>query len=121
MWDVLEAAVGIPMLALLIMTGMQSLVSTNTVWEQLTNVGWDMCILGVGVTGGLFVHPGMVSLYGATGALLTAIVVLLVNLGFGIFILHMKRKTTISRTVGTVCVLAGGLAVGLPSGLTFVR
>jgi hypothetical protein len=58
----------------------------------MTDVAWDLCILGIGVTGGIFSAPEMVKGWGPEGSLLAAVIVIAVNLVAGIGI-QVLRKT----------------------------
>jgi hypothetical protein len=89
-------------------------------WDRMMNVGWELCILGVGVTGGIFSHPAMGKIYG-TFALYVAIAVIFLDLMLGVGVLKTKQGKIPPKHAGIGCVIMGVLAVAVPSGLTFVR
>ncbi len=47
-------SVVIPFLFVIVMSGVEYLAKPRLLWDLMTDVGWDMCILGIGVTGGIF-------------------------------------------------------------------
>ena len=120
MWSIIVPSVGVPLLFVLVMASVESLAKPTTFWNKMTDVGWDLCILGIGVTGGIFSNPIMEQRFGGSTSLITAIVVIAVDLGFGTGILHLKkRRDPADRITGSACIFLGCLAVGLPAGLTF--
>jgi hypothetical protein len=122
MWSVILPTVGLPLVFTLVMTGIEGLARPAPFWEKMTDVGWDLCILGVGVTGGIFSNPAMAVAYGSVGALWTSIIVIGVNLGLSVSILYTKRGINpVTRKIGSICLGLGAMAVALPSGLTFWR
>jgi hypothetical protein len=52
-------SVVIPFLFVIVMSGVEYLAKPRLLWELMTDVAWDLCILGIGVTGGLFSAPEM--------------------------------------------------------------
>jgi hypothetical protein len=52
-------SVVIPFLFVLVMSGVEYLARPRLLWDLMTDVGWDMCILGIGVTGGIVSAPEM--------------------------------------------------------------
>ncbi len=87
----------------------------------MTDVGWDLCILGIGVTGGIFATPEMERGWGPEGSLLAAVIVIAVNLLAGIGIQVLRRNLGAGRLLGNSCLLLGVFAVSLPSVITFWR
>ena len=111
----------IPFLFVIVMSGVESLATPRWLWERMTDVGWDLCILGIGVTGGIFATPEMEKGWGPEGSLLAAVIVIAVNLLAGICIQILRRDLGTGRLVGTSCIGLGIFAVALPSALTFWR
>ena len=114
-------SVVIPFLFVLVMSGVEYLAKPRLLWDLMTDVGWDMCILGIGVTGGIFSAPEMEKGWGPEGSLLAAVIVIAVNLVAGIGIQILKRDLGTGRVVGTLGIVLGIFAVALPSALSFWR
>jgi hypothetical protein len=114
-------SVVIPFLFVLVMSGAEYLAKPRLLWDLMTDVGWDMCILGIGVTGGIFSAPEMEKGWGPEGSLLAAVIVIAVNLVAGIGIQILKRDLGTGRVVGTLGIVLGIFAVALPSALSFWR
>jgi hypothetical protein len=114
-------SVVIPFLFVIVMSGVEYLAKPRLLWDLMTDVGWDMCILGIGVTGGIFSAPEMEKHWGPESSLLAAVIVIAVNLVAGIGIQILKRDLGTSRVVGTVGIVLGIFAVALPSALSFWR
>jgi hypothetical protein len=113
--DVLLASLVIPIIAALIMAGLESLVE-NVGWRRrLVQTGWDLCVLAVGVIAGIFGAPARVARLGAEAVNLS-IVAVLVAVGAAIVIMHI-RKTPPEKTTGLrglLALLCGGMALALP-------
>jgi hypothetical protein len=114
-------SVVIPFLFVIVMSGVEYLAKSRPLWELMTDVAWDLCILGIWVTGGLFSAPEIEKGWGPEGSLLTAVVVIAVNLVAGICIQVLRRNLAAGRLVGNSCMVLGIFAVALPSILTFWR
>ena len=114
-------SVVIPFLFVIVMSGVEYLAKPRLLWDLMTDVGWDMCILGIGVTGGIFSAPEMEKGWGPEGSLLAAVIVIAVNLVAGIGIQILKRDLGTGRVVGTFGIVLGIFAVALPSALSFWR
>ena len=114
-------SVVIPFLFVIVMSGVEYLAKARLLWDLMTDVGWDMCILGIGVTGGIFSAPEMEKGWGPEGSLLAAVIVIAVNLVAGIGIQILKRDLGTGRVVGTFGIVLGIFAVALPSALSFWR
>ena len=122
MWSIIVPSVIAPILAAFVMTGMESLARPVPFWEKAADVGWDLCILGVGITGGIFTNPAVETTFGVTSAPVAAVIVILLDLGLAVAVLHIRKgRANISRLVGSSCFALGSLAVGLPASLTFMR
>jgi hypothetical protein len=114
-------SVVIPFLFVIAMSRVEYLAKPRLLWDLMTDVGWDMCILGIGVTGGIFSAPEMEKGWGPEGSLLAAVIVIAVNLVAGIGIQILKRDLGTRRVVGTLGIVLGIFAVALPSALSFWR
>ena len=117
----IDGSVVVPFLFVLAMSGVEYLAKPRLLWDLMTDVGWDMCILGIGVSGGIFSAPETEKGWGPEGSLLAAVVVIAVNLVAGISIQILKRNLEAGRLVANSCMTLGLFAVALPSVLTFWR
>jgi len=114
-------SVVIPFLFVIVMSGVEYLAKPRPLWDLMTDVGWDRCILGIGVTGGIFSAPEMEKGWGPEGSLLAAVIVIAVNLVAGISIQILKRNLEAGRLAANSCMTLGLFAVALPSVLTLWR
>lgn len=114
-------AIIIPVLALVVMTVVEGLVSPRPFWDKVGDAGWDLCILGVGLTGGIVVNPAVQSAYGPILPGQMAIVIALVDMLFGFVVLGVRRNNQPTRGVGLFAAFLGVLAVALPAAFTFWR
>jgi len=62
------AAAALPLLFLVIMTFAEWLVDPKPFWEVAVQTGWDMSILGLGLTAGLFTDRDFVAHMGGSMA-----------------------------------------------------
>ena len=114
-------SVVIPFLFVIVMSGVEYLAKPRLLWELMTDVAWDLCILRIWVTGGLFSAPEMEKGWGPEGSVLAAVIVIAVNLVAGICIQVLRRNLEPGRLVGNSCTVLGIFAIALPSILTFWR
>ena len=121
MGRLVAGSVLIPFLFVIVMSGVEYLAKPRLLWELMTDVGGDLYIPGIGVTGGIFATPEMEKGWGSEGSLLAAVIVIAVNLLGGIGIQVLKRNLGTGRLVGTSCIVLGIFAVALPSALSFWR
>lgn len=111
----------VPFLFVIVMSGVEYLATPKRLWELMTDVGWDLRILGLAVTGGIFATPEMERGWGLEGSLLAAVMVIAVNLLAGMGIQVLRRNLGTGRFVGSSCLLVGVFTVSLPSVLTYWR
>ena len=121
MWRILLPSVVVPLIAVIVMTIMEAAARPAPLWEKMCDIGWDLCILGVGVTGGIFAHSEMKAIY-KDDVLLWAVIAILINIGLASVILLLRRHySPAGPWIGRASVFLGIIAVGLPSGMTFWR
>ena len=111
----------IPFLFVLVMSGLEYLAKKRPLWELMSDVAWDLCILGIGVTGGIFSTPEMEKGWGPEGSLRAAVIVIAVDLGAGVGVQVLRRDFGTGRLAGSYSIALGIFAVALPSALTFWR
>lgn len=112
-------AIVIPVLALVVMTVVEGLAKPRPFWEKACDAGWDLCIFGVGLTGGIVVNPSVQQVYGPVVPGQVAIVLAFVNILLGCTVLIVRRRRQPTRGVGLFCAGLGIFAVALPSAFTF--
>lgn len=111
--DLLGTTFGLPVFAILVMTGVESLIDTIGWKQRIVRLGWDLSVLGVGVVAGVFAIP---QLGGQKDAPLLGAVSLLFSIGAGVAIMHLK-KVPPERITGLRAFLAFGCglaALALP-------
>lgn len=77
---------------------------------RLGRTGWDLCVLAVGSTGGVFTLPGVLDGWGPEMAVSYGILALLIAVGCGLIIIHL-RKTKPEELQGWQAIMAVGLGM----------
>ena len=112
-FTVIGAAV-LPLIFLVVLTLAEWLVEAKPFWNVAVQIGWDMCILGVGLAAGLFADPSFITKMGAQASVLATSLVLAIDLVFALVILGLKKYQKFSKTPGSLAVALGVLAVAIP-------
>jgi hypothetical protein len=60
----LVGSVAVPFLFLIGLGLTKALVENRSSWEAVRDLAWDMCVLGIGITGGLFSDREFARYYG---------------------------------------------------------
>lgn len=106
----------IPIFATFVMEVAESLVESLGWRIRLGRTGWDLCVLAVGSTGGIFTLPGVIAQWGTDWSVSLGVLVLLVAVVCGLFVIHL-RKTKPAEVKGWQAILAvslGMTALALP-------
>lgn len=88
--DLLGTSFVLPVFAVLVMTGVESLVGSLGWRHRIARLGWDLSVLAVGIVAGIFALPEMVR-KGASDAALLGSVSLLFSVGNGVAIMHLRK------------------------------
>lgn len=115
------AAAVLPLIFLGVLTLAKWVVEEKPFWERAVDVGWDMCILGVGLAAGLFSDKEYIDYVGGQMAVFATSSVLGVDLIFAFLILLMIKHKRFTARFGTLGVMLGVLAVAVPCGLLMWR
>lgn len=119
---VVIAAAVLPLIFLGVLTlAKWVVVEEKLFWERAVDVGWDMCILGVGLAAGLFSDKEYIDYVGGQKAVFATSGVLGVDLIFAFLILVMMKHKRFTAPFGTAAVMLGVLAVAVPCGLLIWR
>jgi hypothetical protein len=111
--DLLGTTFALPVFAIFVMAGVESLVDTIGWRQRIVRLGWDLSVLGVGLVAGVFALP---RLGGNKEAPLLGAISLLFSIGAGVAIMHLK-KCPPERLTGLRAFLAFGCglaALALP-------
>ena len=109
--------VGIPYLALLALAVIEGRGGWDTVARKFLELGIDMCVLGIGVTGALFANDAVEHKLGNATAPI-AVTMLLIDLIVAGLSLHMRTtKFWVERTRATVSIFLGVLIIGINTGI----
>lgn len=111
----------LPLLFLLALTLAKVMVDAKPFWERVVDVGWDMCILGIGLAAGLFGDQGYITRVGGQKAVFTTSSVIAVDLIFAIGILLIMKAKRFTGIFGTASAFLGILAVAVPCFLLLWR
>lgn len=111
---IIIAAAVLPLIFLFALTVAKWVVEEKAFWEMAVGVGWDMCILGVGLAAGLFADKEYVEHVGSQMAVFTTSSVLGFDLIFAFLILAMMKKKKYTAKPGTLAIALGILTVSVP-------
>lgn len=124
--EVFGSAIFIPVAALVVMTLMEGLGEReqNTPWrDRVTKLAWDVCVLAIGVAGGIFANGSVIAPYRDTPKLVSLIEagVILLCLGCGVGTIYLRRPQPVSGRRALLAVILGGAALAGPTylALTF--
>jgi len=113
--DSILSAIIVPILATIVM-GLMRTIGRDLHWGVLAEeLGWDFCVLGLGLVGAAATSPLAREVPGLT-AMLT-----LTNVLLGIVVLHLRASRWHQNIVRLTCVVCGVLAVGLPCVVALVK
>jgi hypothetical protein len=107
---VVVVALVLPTIATLAMEVAESLIETLGWKIRVARTGWDLCVLAVGSTGGVFTLPGVEERWGTDWSIALGLIALMVAFICGLFIIHL-RKTRPEHVKGWQSLLAVGLGV----------
>jgi hypothetical protein len=84
--------------------------------DRQLKTGWDLCVLALGSTGGIFTLPQVLKMLGADGSIETGILTLLFIVIFGLGIAFMRKlpKDRLTGWHGNGALLLGGTALTIP-------
>ncbi|HEV2169740.1 MAG TPA: hypothetical protein VGR40_02270 [Candidatus Binatus sp.] len=108
-------AVGVPYLALLAFAVLQRPGLDQTLAEQITEFGIDLCVLGLGVSGALFSADSL-----GRNAPPIVVAALLLELVISGICLRLKEGTMEGKTKATLCVSLGVLILAINTGVAIV-
>jgi hypothetical protein len=113
-------AVGIPYLALLALTVLEGRGGWSSFARKFLELGIDMCVLGIGVTGALFANDHIADHLGPS-ATATAISMLLIDLILAGFALHLRSapESWNERRRATASIFLGVLILAINTGIVF--
>lgn len=118
---VIVGAAVLPLMFLGVLTLAKWVVEDKPFWHRAVDVGWDMCILGVGLAAGLFSDREFVNYFGGQIAVFATSGVLACDLIFAFLILLMMKHQKYTAAPGTLAVVLGVLAVSVPCVLLMWR
>jgi cyanate permease len=111
------------LLIVLVMALVEQLDDRGTLDQRLIRVGWDMCVLALGVAGGVCLNPDVIRAYGEQRAVVTGFFSMALSFGAAVGIALLRRQrpaTPWLRPVRPLGALAlGGGALAIPVYLAF--
>ncbi len=111
----------LPFFFVIIMNAMESLVDNMTWPTKLTKVGWDTCVLAMGVTGGIFSDAVIVNAYKPQGAIVIGLFSVGISLLMAILIALLRKRNPVAGWKALAALALGGCALGLPTYEAFAR
>lgn len=83
----------LPLIALSVMTGIESLVESLGWRLRMLKFGWDLTVLSVGIVAGVFALPAMANLP-RSAAVVGGSVSVIWSIGVGVIIMHFRKGVT---------------------------
>jgi hypothetical protein len=120
-WLVIFASAGLPLLFLAVLTYAEYIVEEKPFWEVTVKIAWDMAVLGIGLTGGLFSDNAFLQHFTSRQAVLLTGTVIAVDFACALTVLLFKKQKKFSRTYGMLALGFGFTSVGIPCGLLIWR
>jgi hypothetical protein len=113
------AALGLPALAVVVMTALEALIDTTVQWRaRVAKLGWDLCVLAIGGTGGVFATASLVTTDRThSSSLLWEGVAFFVTLGAAIGIMFVRRGQSLTGKKAWLALAIGGAALAVPVAL----
>lgn len=106
----------LPVLFVLVMTGVETLAEPYVAaQDRAFRIGWDLCVLALGVAGSVFSLPQIISAYSPELAVVLGWLSMALSLGGAVVIAHLKRTRVFPAARTCASVLIGGGALVLPS------
>jgi hypothetical protein len=91
--------------------------------DRLIKVGWDMCVLALGIAGGVSLSPQVIRVYGEQGAAFAGFVSIAWSFRAAVLIALLRRQAPQAwwlrplRPLGALAL--GGAALAIPTYLAF--
>jgi len=121
MAELFMSSVVIPGVAVILFSIIEALGGSNTLWQQAKRVGLDLCILSIGIVGGLFSNVRVASQFGTTATPQLSVLLVLINLMLaGSIMLIDKRFQWDERLKACLSVFFGVVTVAIPSGIVLL-
>jgi hypothetical protein len=119
----LLTTVALPLVFVVVMALVEQLGDRGQLDDRLIKVGWDMCVLALGVAGGVCLSPGVIRTYGEQGAVIAGFFSIALSFGAAVLIALLRRQKPQSwwlrpaRPLGALAL--GGAALTIPTYLAF--
>jgi len=112
----LLTSVALPLVFVVVMAIVEQLAAANRLSERLFRVGWDMCILALGVAGGVCLNPDVIKRYGEPGAVIAGFFSIAVSVGCAAIILLLRRQDSprVAWWSPSAALALGGAALAIP-------
>lgn len=117
--EVAGSAILVPMLALLVMSAMEGLGEReqNIRWrDRVAKLGWDVCVLAIGVAGGIFANGSVLTPFRDKPKLVSLVeaATMLLCLACGVGTIYIRRKEPVSGRLALLAAVLGGAALAVP-------
>lgn len=114
----IASAVVIPVLSIILFALLEAVGGSRGLWATLCKVGLDLCIVSIGIVGGMFLHQPLVARMGPS-APIVAMVVSLTEMILAATVMLVEKRWPRLRleTKAYISIFVGAFAVALPSGI----
>jgi hypothetical protein len=113
---VVASAVGVPALTVLVMTLLEGYAEPKEWRYGISKLGWDLCVLAVGLVGGIFTNPEIVDTFRSRSTIgLVEAICFLSCLATAIVIMHLRRGEDVNGRRAVLALVFGGVALAIPT------
>lgn len=112
-------SVVLPLGVLCIATLIDDLVEHIPSRRRLTKVGWELCVLAMGLTGATFADDGVSGRFGNPMAIILALFSFMFGLGSITLISHWRARRPEELWTGIAALILGAVSVAIPGYLMF--
>ncbi|MGH7409722.1 MAG: hypothetical protein ACREJ6_01480 [Candidatus Methylomirabilis sp.] len=115
----LLTTVALPLLFVIVMALVEQLGDAGGLDQRLIKIGWDMCVLALGVAGGVCLNRDVMRIYGDQGALVAGFSSIGLSFGAAVLIGLLRRQhprrgwVRFLRPFGALAL--GGSALAIPA------
>lgn len=97
------------------MSALEHLVERVDWRMRLASVGWDLCVLALGVAGGVFSNPRVIGTASAEQVVVAGIFSVAISLGATVAIAFIRREKAVTGWGATISLALGGTALSFPA------
>ncbi|ETR68941.1 MAG: hypothetical protein OMM_10035 [Candidatus Magnetoglobus multicellularis str. Araruama] len=112
-----HVSVIIPVAVYVVMSLIDKLAKPLSLRNSITKAGWDLCLLAMGITGGVFVDDAVIGRLSHPTAIVYAILAFLTGIFFALIITHLQSiyKDKELWWVSLLSIFLGIVSISIPA------